>query len=220
MSSRSENDSFICANLGLVHSCARRFIGRGIEYEELVQAGSIGLIKACKGFEPERGLQFSTYAVPVILGEIKKLFRDGGSIKVGRQLKEISLKLARAERQLTEKNGGSPAISELARFAGVSEEQAVQAMTACRTPLSLTAADDEGRELEIPFDGCEDRLTELISLNEAIGALEKTEQRILQLRFVKNKTQAETAKLLGTTQVQISRLERKIIDKLRECLVR
>ena len=141
MSSREER---ISENLGLVHSCARRFKGRGIEYDDLFQAGCVGLVKAVDHFEEERGLCFSTYAVPVILGEIRRLFRDGGTVKVGRTLKELSLKASRETANFTEREGRPPSVGELADILQVEPELAAQAICAGQQPLSLTADPEEG----------------------------------------------------------------------------
>ena len=120
----SRRDDLICQNSGLVHSCARRFIGRGIEYDDLFQAGCMGLVKAADGFEEERGLRFSTYAVPVILGEVRRLFRDGGSVKVSRSLKELAMRATREREAFAAREGREPSVGELADLLGVSPEQA------------------------------------------------------------------------------------------------
>ena len=141
----AEREAFICRNLGLVHACARRFNGRGIEYDDLYQAGCLGLIKAADGFEPERGLQFSTYAVPVILGEMRRLFREGGTVKVSRSLRELSLRATRARERLLLENGREPTVEELAAALQVEPALAAQAITAGLPAVSLTAGEEEGR---------------------------------------------------------------------------
>ncbi|HCA28686.1 MAG TPA: flagellar biosynthesis protein FliA, partial [Ruminococcaceae bacterium] len=120
----SKREDVICNNIGLVHSCARRFIGRGIEYDDPFQAGCMGLVKAADGFDEERGLKFSTYAVPVILGEIRRLFRDGGAVKVSRSLKELSMRAARERENFISNEGREPTVSEMADLLGVEIEQA------------------------------------------------------------------------------------------------
>ena len=137
MSGREER---ICDNIGLVHACARRFMGRGIEYDDLFQSGCMGLVKAADGFDEERGLKFSTYAVPVILGEIRRLFRDGGTVKVSRSLKELSLRASRERDAFTAREGREPSVGELADLLGVEREQAVEALGASMPALSLTRA--------------------------------------------------------------------------------
>ena len=131
-------EEFIQNNLGLVHSCAGRFRGRGIEYEELYAAGCLGLVKACEGFDPSRGLCFSTYAVPVILGEIKKLFRDGGTVKVSRSLKELGLKINAERERCLKRTGVEPGVNELAETLDTTPEQVALAIRASMPVLSLT----------------------------------------------------------------------------------
>ena len=134
----SKREDTICQNIGLVHSCVRRFTGRGIEYDDLFQAGCMGLVKAADGFDEERGLKFSTYAVPVILGEIRRLFRDGGTVKVSRSLKELSLKATREREGFLTREGREPSVGELADLLGLSPEEAAEALGASLPPLSLT----------------------------------------------------------------------------------
>ncbi len=216
-------DEFIQNNLGLVHSCAGRFRGRGIEYDDLYSAGCIGLIKAYDAFDTERGVCFSTYAVPVILGEIKKLFRDGGTVKVSRSVKELGLKVSAAREKLLKKNGNEPTISQLAEQVGASAEQVANALCACMPAISLTATGTDGDEtthtLEIPVESPEEEIADMLSLREALRTLQPEERKLIYLRFFKNKTQSETAKELGTTQVQISRKERKILANMKKQLL-
>lgn len=208
---------FIEHNLGLVHSCAGRFKGRGIEYDDLYAAGCMGLVKAYDGFDESRGLCFSTYAVPVIFGEIKKLFRDGGSIKVSRSIKELGMKVGALRERILKTTGQEPSVSQIAEMLGVSSEQVADAMSASLPALSLTPISEEDgtRELDIPEDSCEEALSDLLSLKTVLATLSKEERSLIYLRFFKNKTQSETAKALGTTQVQISRRERKILENMR-----
>ena len=215
----AEREKFIENNLGLVHSCANRFRGKGIEYEEMYAAGCVGLIKAYDAFDIERGVQFSTYAVPVILGEIKKLFRDGGMVKVTRSVKELSLKINYARENLQKKLGQEPTLKEIAAELNVSVEEVAQAVSAATPPMSLTAAfeDEDGQtEFDIPIESAEEELTNMMGLKYAIADLDKEEKQLVYLRFFQNKTQATTARIMGKTQVQISRKERKIILKLRK----
>lgn len=212
-----ERNAFIESNLGLVHACAGRFRGRGIEYDELYASGCVGLVKACDGFDESRGLCFSTYAVPVILGEIKKLFRDGGTVKVSRSVKELSLKVSAAREAYLKREGTEPTLSQLAEKLGVTKEQIAEAVTAAQPALSLTpATDEEGtKEIDIREESCEELVTDLVSLRDTLTKLELNERRLIYYRFFKNKTQSETARLLGVTQVQISRRERKLLARLR-----
>ena len=210
-----ERDKFIESNLPLVHSLANRFRGRGIEYEELFAAGSMGLVKAYDNFDHERGLCFSTYAVPVILGEIKRLFRDGGTVKVSRSLKELSLKAAR-ERDRLLAEGKEPRISDIAESLGVSNEMAAEAITAGIPPLSLSPASDDENPLDIPTSSGEEKLIDRLALRQCIAELPAPDRRLILLRYEKQLTQCQTAALLGMTQVQVSRRERKILSSMRE----
>lgn len=214
----TERDRFISENLGLVHCCAAKFRGRGIEYEDLYSAGCIGLLKAYDRFDKSLGYKFSTYAVPVILGEIRGLFRTGGAVKVSRRLKELSLKINKIRQQLNNESGRSPTITELAEITGESEELIAQAIDSSVTVLSLSSGDEEGREIDLPTPPQDEKLIELLSLRQAIGELEQRDRELISLRYFKNKTQTETAKRLNMTQVQVSRREKKIMAIIREKL--
>ena len=210
-------DEFIAANLPLVHSLANRFRGRGIEYEELFSAGSVGLVKAYDNFDESRGLCFSTYAVPVILGEIRRLFRDGGAVKMSRSLKELSLKAARARDELS-KNGTEPTINELADYLGVSPEDAAEAVAAGLPPVSLTSAEDGG-EYDLPEESGESALIDKLALRQCLSELPEEDQRLIILRYFRDQTQSPAAAVLGMSQVQVSRRERKILEELRALLI-
>ena len=214
-------EEFIQNNLGLVHACAHRFKGKGIEYDDLFQAGCMGLVKATDAFDSERGVRFSTYAVPVILGEIKKLFRDGGTVKVSRSVKELGLKVGAARERLLKATGAEPTVGQLAQLLGERPEQVALAIQASQPALSLTPVSEEdgGRELDIPVESPEEALADRISLEEVLRALPEQDRQLIQLRFYGNRTQSETAKVLHTTQVQISRRERKILVLLRRRLL-
>lgn len=215
----SERENTVQQNLGLVHACAKRFKGRGIEYDDLFQAGCLGLLKAVDNFDEERGFKFSTYAVPVIIGEMKRLFRDGGAVKVSRSLKELSLKAVRESTKFIAENGREPSVSELAQRLDAEPEQVSQALSASQMPVSLTVSDDDGEsQTDIPVDPPDEHLTELLSLKSEINNLPERDKNIIILRFFKNNTQSQTAAKLGMTQVQVSRRERKILLALREKL--
>ncbi len=210
-------------NLGLVHACCKRFKDRGIEYEELYSAGCLGLVKACKRFDPNRNIQFSTYAVPVILGEIKQLFRDGGSLKVSRSLKELSLKAVKIRGDYVKREGRDMPVSLLAQYLGCSRERAAEALNCGKLPISLSSASESGgggcdNPLEIPVDSGEEKLTEHLSLNQAINQLEDRDRDLIILRYYRQKTQSQTATELGMTQVQVSRREKKILGLIRQKL--
>lgn len=213
---KAERAEFVKNNLGLVHSLANRFRGRGIEYDDLFGAGCIGLLKAIDGFDEERGLMFSTYAVPVILGEIKRLFRDGGIIKVSRSLKELSFHLSREREKFQKENFREPTISELSFAMGVSEEQVVEALSAIKPPVSLTVTEDgKQTELDLADEDRLDAICEKISLREIVETLPEKDKKLIVYRYYKGKTQTETAKLLDMTQVQVSRREKKLLSVLR-----
>ena len=217
MSGREER---ICDNIGLVHACARRFIGRGIEYDDLFQSGCMGLVKAADGFEEERGLKFSTYAVPVILGEIRRLFRDGGTVKVSRSLKELSLRASRERDAFAAREGREPTIGELADLLGVEREQAVEALGASLPALSLTRAgeDDDGEEIDVPVSPPEEDITDRLALQQVLGELEPRDRALIVLRYLNRHTQQVTAEKLGMTQVQVSRRDRVILQEMRKRL--
>ena len=214
-------EQFIEQNLGLAHACAGRFRGRGIEYDDLYSAGCVGLVKAYDGFDDSRGLCFSTYAVPVILGEIRKLFRDGGTVKVSRSTKELGLKINACRERFLKTQGGEPTVSQLAQQLNAKPEQIALAIRAGQPALSLTPAGEEedAREWDIPVDSPEEELADRIGLAEAMQALPERDRLLLTLRFYRGKTQSETAAVLGTTQVQISRRERKLLSELRAMLL-
>lgn len=195
-------------NLGLVHSCCKRFKGKGIEYEDLYMAGCVGLIKAVDKFDDTLGYKLSTYAVPVILGEIKRLFREGGTVKVSRSLKELYLKV----NTLTEKENNLT-ISEIAEKLDTTEEKVNDALNAGRLPISLTT--EENTEIDLTVNSCEEECTEKISLKKALEDLCDEDNKLIELRYFKHMTQKETGKTLNMTQVQVSRKEKRILHNIR-----
>ena len=209
-----ERSRMIEENIGLVHACAHRFKGKGIEYDDLFQAGCMGLVKATDAFDTERGVRFSTYAVPVILGEMRRLFRDGGTVKVSRSLKELSMKVARQREQLSKRLGREPTVSELAAELAVSEESIIEALGAGTPPVSLTSEEDSA-QIDLPVDSPEELLSDLISLKQMLRQLEERDRRLIELRYCGNKTQVPPAQELGMSQVQVSRRENKILLLLR-----
>lgn len=216
-----QDQEFIESNIGLVHSCAGKLKGRGIEYDDLFQAGCMGLVKASRAFDWDRGVRFSTYAVPVILGEMRRLFRDGGTVKVSRTLKELSLKINRVRERFALDYGREPTISEIAEILEVEEGQVVEAITAATPPLSLTGSDEEGGgQIDLPVESPEDMLSNIISLKQVLGQLEAPDRKLVYLRYFDNMTQTQTAEQLGMTQVQVSRREKKILQNLRTLLLK
>ncbi len=212
-------ERLITENMGLVHACAARFRGKGAEYDDLVQAGCVGLIKAADGFDLSRGFAFSTYAVPVILGEIRRVFRDGGTVKVGRVLKEKGRLAMRERERLTRLNGQEPTLGELAQAMGLAVEQTAEILNAALPAVSLTLTDEGGeRTAEIPVESAERELAEHLSLEQAMAALPERDRALIELRYFSGLTQCKTAERLGLTQVQVSRREKKILAQLRQNL--
>lgn len=209
-------DQLISNNLGLVHSCANKFRNRGIEYDDLYSAGCLGLVKAADGFDETLGFKFSTYAVPVILGEIKRLFRDGGAVKISRSLKEKARTAAVVREELELKLEREPTVSELAKELGINEFETVELLNVSAVPLSLTATDESGeRQIDIPVDFAEESIHNSIALGEIIETLPETEKKLIELRYYKGLTQSVTAQKLGLSQVQVSRKERVLLAKMR-----
>ncbi|MDF2632625.1 MAG: sigma-70 family polymerase sigma factor [Caproiciproducens sp.] len=211
-----DRNQIISENIGLVHACAKHFKGRGMEYDDLFQAGCLGLVKAVDNFDSDRGVKFSTYAVPVILGEIRRLFRDGGAVKIGRSLKELAMRASREAAAFSEKEGRSPTVGELAEILQVEPAEAAQALGASQFPLSLTASpEDGGGQIDISIDAGDDKIAELLSLKQVVTELEPKDRSIIVFRYFKSRTQMQTAAALGMTQVQVSRREKAILSQLR-----
>ena len=215
-----DRSAMVEQNLGLVRSCAHRFRGRGIEYDDLYQAGCMGLVKATAAFDESRGVMFSTYAVPVILGEIRRLFRDGGTVKVSRSIKELGVKAARVREQLSTTLGRDAAISEVAEAMGKEPGEIAQAVAATTPPVSLTAGEEEGGgQLDLPVDSPEELLSDILALKQAMERMEDRDRRLIILRYYQNQTQTQTAQELGMTQVQVSRREKKLMQYFRQELL-
>ncbi len=216
MQNCTEN-ALVTENLGLVHSCANRFRGSGVEYDDLFQAGCVGLIKAAAGFDPTLGFRFSTYAVPAILGEIKRIFRDGGAVKIGRSAKEKARNLFALKEELSVNLGREPTITEIAQKANLDVSEAASLLCACLPVISLTADEDEG-QTDIPVESEEERLSSHIDLMNSLDALEEDERLLIEYRYFRGHTQTLTAKKMGLSQVQVSRKEKAILLKLRKML--
>lgn len=217
---RQAMEGLVRDNLPLVHSIVRRFYGRG-EAEDLFQLGAMGLMKAIRDFDPERPVELSTYAVPKIAGEIRRFLRDDGAVKVSRTVKEHAAAVQRAERQLTEKTGESPRLSALCQQTGLTLEQVLEAMQAPTGTISLEAEVKEvGASLLelLPGDDPEERITLRMDLQRALETLEPRLRQVIVLRYLRDMTQQRAAALLGITQVQVSRLEKRARGRLRELL--
>lgn len=214
-------EALVCRNSALIKSIAARFRGRGIEYEDLIQIGTIGLIKASRSFEVERGFAFSTYAVPLIVGEIKRSLRDDGLIKVGRRQKKLAMDLMGAKNRIINSEGREPTISEIAEACGVTIEDAAMALDTLTPVASLCdSSDADGAltlESRIPDPDNEiERVCDRVALGQAINKLSPLHRKIVLLRFFRNLTQQLTASELGLSQVKVSREEKKIMEYLRQ----
>ncbi len=210
-------------NNGLIWSIVKRFLSRGYEAEDLYQIGCMGFIKAIKRFETDYDVKLSTYAVPYILGEIKKFIRDDGIIKISRSIKELNVKISKLEEDYLRKTGKNITITELEKILKVEKEEIIAAMEARKPVESIykednSSGDDKGIDLinRIPSgENEENSIIDKITINELIRALEPKERQIIVLRFYKNKTQSEVGKMLGISQVQVSRIEKSILNKMR-----
>lgn len=208
----------VIENNGLIWSVVRRYYGRGVDSDDLYQLGCLGFLKAVQGFDFDYGTCFSTYAVPKIAGEIRRFLRDNGAIKVGRSIREQAQTLYRKREQLRQELGREPALSELAEATGLEPEDIAQIELATDTPDSLQQEMGDGLTLEstLGTETQEDRLVERIALREAIDQLPEKERMTILLRYFKSLTQEQTARILGVSQVQVSRLERRGLERLRE----
>ena len=214
----AERNKLVEENLGLVYACANRFKGRGAEYEDMFQAGCIGLIKAADNFDAARGFSFSTYAVPVILGEIKRIFRDGGSVKVGRAIKEKSRAAVKRKEEIAIELGREPTISELAESLGVDAPEAAMLLNASMPAVSLTASEDGEAQLDIPVDSPENEVSDFLALRQVLESLDERDRKMIELRYYGGLTQSKTAVKLGMTQVQVSRREKLVLEQIRKKL--
>lgn len=207
-------------NNPLIKSIIKRFNNKGVEYDDLYQIACIGFMKAIKNFDENFGVKFSTYTVPMIIGEIKRYIRDNGAIKVSRTLKILANKINRYVDDYTSKHSDQPTIEHLAEKFCVEQEEVVIAMDSSKMPLSIYEKyDDEEGGLEliskIPVVDNEEKTLNKIQITNIIESLNEREQKIIILRYFRDRTQSEIAKSLGVSQVQVSRLENKIIDKMR-----
>ena len=207
-------------NSGLIWSIVRRYYGCGVEPDDLYQLGCLGFIKAVKGFDITFGTQFSTYAVPKIAGEIRRFLRDDGAIKVSRSLREQAAAIFSAREKLSATLGREPVLSELSEETGLNAEEIAQCELAVAAPESLQRETGDGLTLEnvIGSDSPEESMVERIALREAVDALPEREKMTILLRFFKGLTQEQSARILGVSQVQVSRLERRALEKLRRSL--
>ena len=220
---KAARDTLIEENIGLVWSIVRRFQNRGVETEDLFQIGSIGLIKAVDKFDPAYQVQFSTYAVPMIAGEIRRFLRDDGMLKVSRSLKELAGRIYSTKDALEKKNGREPTLYEVARELGVSQEDLVLAMEAATQVESLQQVIYQGEGNDISLldkleeeESQSDQVVNRLLLEDMLKSLEGRERQLIYMRYFQEKTQAAIAREMGISQVQVSRLEKKILGKLRK----
>lgn len=220
---KEARETLIEENMGLIHHVVKRFLGRGVEAEDLFQIGAIGLVKAVDRFDLSFGVRFSTYAVPMISGEIKRFLRDDSMIKVSRSLKELAIKAARLREQILQERGIEPGVEELAEELGVDPEELVQAMDSNAEVESLQKivyqGDGEGLSLMDKVDHGKDEqeiLLRQLLLEQLLDTLTPEERRLIVLRFFHDETQTQVAEKLGMSQVQVSRLEKKILLNLRK----
>ncbi|MDD6485181.1 MAG: SigB/SigF/SigG family RNA polymerase sigma factor [Clostridiales bacterium] len=222
MGDKEAQDTMVKSNMGLVHSVVKHFVGRGYEKEDLTQIGAIGLLKAIRKFDLSYDVRFSTYAVPMIMGEIKRFIRDDGMIKISRSLKETAMRGYRAKERLQKTLNREPTINEISEECGIECEELLEAFDAAAPPNSIYEAVYNNGEKEISLIdtiGGSDPQEEIINrvlIGNILDNLELREKQILILRYFKGKTQSEIAKLMGVSQVQISRIEKRVIKRIRE----
>ena len=207
-------------NAPLIKSIIRRFKGKGVEYDDLYQIACIGFLKAIKNYDETFGVKFSTYTVPMVIGEIKRYMRDNGAIKVSRTLKILANKINRYIDEYQAENNDSPDVGLIAKKFGITEDEVVVALDSSRMPLSIFDKfedEDDGQELidKIPYCDSEEKLLNKLQISKALSELSERERKIIVLRYYRDKTQSEIAESLGVSQVQVSRLENKIIEKIR-----
>ena len=214
-------EQMLLDNSGLIWSVVRRFLGRGVEADDLYQLGCLGFLKAIDGFDLEFGTRFSTYAVPKIAGEIRRFLRDDGSVKVSRTLKEQASQIKTARNTLTQTLGREPQLSELSELTGLAPEEIAAAELAVMPTDSLQRpASEDGCSLEqlLPGVEIEEQIIETVSLRDAVSSLEPRQRAVIRMRYYRGMTQEKTASVLGISQVQVSRIERKSLTLLRDML--
>ena len=215
---REACEQAVIENNGLIWSVVRRYYGRGVEVEDLYQLGCLGFLKAVQGFDFDYGTCFSTYAVPKIAGEIRRFLRDDGSVKVSRSIREQAQMLYTVRERLRQESGREPLLSELSEATGLTVEEIARTDIATEIPESLQRETAEGLTLEgtLGTEAPEEAMVERIALRQAIDRLPEKERITILLRYFKSLTQEQTARILGVSQVQVSRLERRGLQRLRE----
>lgn len=218
-------ESIVEENIGLVHSIVRRFLGRGYEAEDLFQIGAMGLVKAVQKFDTAFDVKFSTYAVPMIMGEIKRFIRDDGIIKVSRSVKELAVKALALREAILKETNTEPTVRELSKRLGASPEDVALALDACIKPESINAKigedGNEGKTLAdrlVSQDDCEGQVVNKLLVQELLEEFDERSRKIIILRYFKQKTQSQIAQIMGISQVQVSRIEKKVLEAMRNKL--
>lgn len=215
MPSAVDEEKLVTENMGLISMAVKRYTGFGVDYEDLFQIGAIGLVKAAKAFDRGKNLKFSTYAVAKIIGEIKTYLRDNGEIKVSRSVKEQKFKIERTRSELITELGREPRISEISLRCGIAAEDIIYALDATQTSASLDATVEEGGVIA-GIDSGEEQSLNRVMIAQLLDTLESEERKLILLRFFADRTQAEISKELGLSQVAVSRLEKKVLKKLKD----
>lgn len=220
----SAKEELLSENASLLKSIVRRYMGKGVEFDDLFQLAGIGLLKAVRGFDERFGVRFSTYAVPMIAGEIKRFMRDDGSVKVSRAMKGTARAMNRYIEEYSSAHGNPPSVREIAEKFGMEESEAVFVLGSSRMPLSLYAQgeykDEKAQELidRLPAVDDQDEMIEKMQLRSALDSLPEREKKIIFLRYFRDMTQSEVAAVIGVSQVQISRIESKAVSEMKKML--
>ena len=217
-------EKLLAENNNLIKSIVRRYLGKGVEYDDLYQLAGMGLLKAINGFDESFGVRFSTYAVPMIAGEIKRFMRDDGSIKVSRAIKGCAKKINAFIEKYSSQHGFQPSVKDIAKEFGMPESEVVFTMGSTHRPVSIFAQgeykDEKTRELleKLPVDDRQEEIIENLQLKTAIARLPERDKKVIMLRYFRDMTQSEVAEMLGVSQVQISRIENRIMETFRKDL--
>lgn len=220
---RNAKETLVNENSPLIKSLIKRFIGKGIEYDDLYQLGSLGFLKAINNFDTKFNVKFSTYVVPMVIGEIKRFMRDDGAIKVSRTIKTLNLKIKKYIEEFSKQNKRKPSIEEIAKQFDMDSSEVVFTMDSACMPISIyTPLEDDSKSLLLIDryhpDNSHEEMVDNLMIKEMLHSLDERDKKIILLRFFRDKTQSEIAKVLGVSQVQVSRLESKVLEKLKKNL--
>ena len=217
-------EALLTGNVSLLKSIVRRYLGKGVEFDDLFQLAGMGLLKAVEGFDERFGVRFSTYAVPMIAGEIKRFMRDDGSVKVSRALKSAARSMARYAEEYAAEHGCTPTVGQIAEKFGIEESEAAFVLGSSRMPVSIyeqaERRDEKAQDLleRLPAADDQDEMIERLQLREAIRSLPERERKIIMLRYFRDMTQSEVAEVIGVSQVQISRIESRVVSQMKQKL--